>query len=85
MIKAVVDRFEGDIAVLLTGDNEERKDVPRKILPKKVKEGHWLQVEIQSGEVIKAIIDENDTTKAKQRISEKLARLRKGDQLKNDG
>ena len=82
MIKAVIDQFEGDIAVLLTGDNEERKDVPRKILPEKAKEGHWLQVEIQNGEVIKAVIDENETTKTKQRIAEKLEHLRKGDQLK---
>jgi len=82
MIKAVIDRFEGDIAVLLTGDNGERKDVSRTILPRKAKEGHWLQVEIQNGEVIKAVIDENETTNAKQRIAEKLEHLRKGDQLK---
>ena len=82
MIKAVIDRFEGDIAVLLIGEKEERKEVLRKILPRKAKEGHWLQLDVEDGEVIKAVIDEDETTKTKERIAEKLARLRRGDQLK---
>jgi hypothetical protein len=42
--KAVIDRFEGDIAVLIVGNDEKRMEVPRKLLPNKAKEGHWLQV-----------------------------------------
>jgi prophage tail gpP-like protein len=59
-------------------------DVPRSRLPKGVKEGTWLQVEIQGDKVIDAKIDEEETNRAKQRIAEKLAALRRGDHLKKD-
>lgn len=43
-MKAVIDRFEGDYAVLLVGDAEEKRDVPRNQLPPGAKEGSWLIV-----------------------------------------
>lgn len=43
-MKAVIDRFEGDYAVLLVGDAEEKRDVPRNQLPPGAKEGSWLFV-----------------------------------------
>lgn len=82
MMKATIDRFEGKFAVLILGEDEQRMNVLKKLLPKKSREGSWLQVEIQNGEVISAIIDEEETANAKQRITEKLARLRRGDHLK---
>lgn len=82
MMKAVIDRFEGDFAILILGDDEQRINVPRKLLPKKSREGSWLQVEIQEGEIRSAVIDDEETARAKQRISEKLERLRRGDHLK---
>jgi DNA polymerase III delta prime subunit len=79
MMKAVIDRFEGEYAILIVGDDEQRLNVSRKLLPKEVKEGNWLQVDIVGGEVSNITVDEPETEKARQRIAEKLARLRKGD------
>jgi Protein of unknown function (DUF3006) len=81
MMKAAIDRFEGKFAVLIVGEDEQRISVLRKLLPKESKEGSWLQVEIQNGEVVRAEMDEEETERAKQRIAEKLARLRRGDHL----
>lgn len=77
-IKAVIDRFEGDKAVLLVGEEEDKLIVPRAFLPPGVKEGYWLQVDVEDDRVLSATLDENETKKAKERIEEKLARLRKG-------
>lgn len=79
MMKAVIDRFEGEYAILIVGDDEQRLNVPRKLLPKNAKEGHWLQLDIVGGEVRNIEVDEQETEKARQRIAEKLANLRKGD------
>lgn len=77
--KAVIDRFEEDQAVLLVGDKERKLVVPRQSLPKGAKEGHWLKVELEGNNLVSAAIDQEETAKAKQRIAEKLARLRKGE------
>ena len=81
-MKAVIDRFEGEFAVLIVEEDEQRLNVPRKLLPEQSEEGSWLQVEIQNGEVISAVMDKEETANAQQRIAEKLARLRRGDHLK---
>ena len=81
MMKAVIDRFEGKLAILIVGDDERHMNVLRKLLPKQSREGSWLQVEIQNGEIISSVIDEEETANAKQRIAEKLAHLRQGDHL----
>ena len=80
-MKAVIDRFEGEFAVLIVEEDEQRLNVPRKLLPEQSEEGSWLQVEIQNGEVISAVMDKEETANAQQRIAEKLARLRRGDHL----
>ena len=80
--KAVIDRFEGDLAVLIVGQDERRVNVPRKALPKGIKEGHWLQVELRDDQVVSAVLDEEETARARQRIMEKLEKLRRGEQLK---
>jgi hypothetical protein len=82
MMKAVIDRFEGEFAVLIVGEDEQRLNVLKALLPKLSREGSWLQVDIQNGEVISAVLDEAETTNAKQRIADKLALLRRGDHLK---
>ena len=81
-MKSVIDRFEGKFAVLIVGDDEQRIHVLKKQLPKQSREGSWLQVEIQNGEVISAVMDEEETANAKERIAGKLARLRRGNRLK---
>jgi hypothetical protein len=79
--KAVIDRFEGSLAVLSLKDGQEQLIVPRKSLPRGVKEGHWLQVEVAEGKLISALIDAEEFARAKQRIAEKLAMLRRGGHL----
>jgi hypothetical protein len=80
-IKAVIDRFEGNKAVLSVGDENRQMVVLRKSLPKGIREGVWLQVEIAGDQIVSAIIDEEETARMKERIAEKLERLRRGDQL----
>ena len=81
-MKAVIDRFEGDLAVLILEGSQERLNVARELLPKKSREGSWLQVEMEDGKVRKAAIDEEQTARAKKRIEEKLERLRRGEHRK---
>jgi hypothetical protein len=78
-MKAVIDRFEGDKAVLLVGEEEAKLIVPRASLPSGVKEGQWLQVDVEDDRVLTATIDEDETARAKERIADKLARLRQGE------
>mgnify|MGYP000850598696 CR=1 FL=1 len=77
--KAVVDRFEGQKAVILVGDEEEQLVVDRKKLPVGTKEGHWLRVEVRDDVLIAAEFDEAETARTKERIAAKLSRLRKGE------
>jgi len=79
--KAVIDRFEGEHAVLFLGEAEKQLIVPRKSLPRGAREGHWLQVEVEGDALLSAVIDKEETKKARQRIGEKLARLRRGQHL----
>jgi Protein of unknown function (DUF3006) len=83
MMKAVIDRFEGSVAVLLVGDVAERMNVARELLPKEAKEGQWLQIEIRDGQLYRAEMDQGETAKRRQRISEKLDRLRRGGHRKS--
>ncbi|MBP2625773.1 MAG: hypothetical protein H6Q68_484 [Firmicutes bacterium] len=46
-IQAVIDRFEGNKAVLLVGDDEEQVVWPRHILPIGAKEGDILCIDLQ--------------------------------------
>ncbi len=73
--KAVVDRFEGNKAVLFIEDDEHV--VLKSELPKKVKEGDWLQIEFEKGKLVSAEIDEAENARTRERIAEKLVRLRK--------
>ncbi len=64
-MKAVVDRLEGNIAVVLFGDKEIKVDIPRQLLPEGTKEGSWLKInfeldlkgEKQQRERIKGLLD----------------------------
>lgn len=79
--QAVIDRFEDGWAVLLIGDGGRRLSVPRGALPPEAAEGRWLQVELDGDRLLSATIDEAATTSARQRILEKLERLRRGEHL----
>jgi hypothetical protein len=46
-MKAVIDRIENNMAVLLVGEEEVQLDVPLNLLPEHVHEGTWLSVGFQ--------------------------------------
>jgi hypothetical protein len=65
----IIDRFEGDFAVAENG--EARLDIPRSLLPVTAKEGDVL---IKEGENYR--IDAGLTAERRQRISEKIKKLK---------
>ena len=81
-MKAVIDRYEGNLAVLILDDTDQPFNVPAELLPPQAKAGHWLEVEIQDGQLLTAVLNDSETTAAAQRIADKLTRLRRGDHLK---
>lgn len=58
MISAYIDRFEGDLAVLLLGDDMKKVNFPKSCLPEGVGEGDYLRIDIA--------YDKEATEKAKQ-------------------
>lgn len=51
MLYAVIDRFEEDKAVLLVGESETKVVFPRRLLPRGLREGDYLQLNIAYDEV----------------------------------
>jgi hypothetical protein len=78
-IKATIDRFEKDKAILILGEYEEEHIVPRASLPHGVIQGLWLQVEVEHDRIINAVIDEEETAKVKEKIDEKIDKLRRAE------
>ena len=76
MEKAVIDRFEGDVAVLLLQEGEKHLNAPRAALPPGAKEGDWLKVELQGEKVIKAELDPAETAARRQKAIDLLNKLR---------
>ncbi len=81
-VKAVVDRFEGEKAVILVGDEEEQLVVDRSQLPPETKEGDWLKADVEDDMLLSAELDRDETANAHARIEAKLEALRRGDQLR---
>lgn len=75
---AVLDRIvDGEHAVLLVGDPPERELVaPAEALPAGARGGHWLEIELEDGDLVGAEIDHEATERAAERVREKLERLR---------
>lgn len=73
--KAAIDRIEGNLAVLLVGDEEREMVVPLTDLPPGVQGGDWLIVEVERGRLISATLDLQETEARRQRIQAKLQRL----------
>ncbi len=67
-MKAVIDRFEGNFAVLLVGESELKVDLPKALLPPGAKEGSWLSVELQ--------LDQELTRNREKKVSSLLERLK---------
>ena len=82
---AVLECFEGEWAVVFYDDdpdtpvNIERRHFPRR----KPKDGTYLKIERRGDEIISITIDKEATKAARQRIQEKLDRLRRGDHLQD--
>ncbi|RPI33352.1 MAG: DUF3006 domain-containing protein [Chloroflexota bacterium] len=83
-MKAVIDRFEEEFAVILLGEGGIKLLIPKALLPPGAKEGHWLQIEMDEGAVKNISIDEQETAEVKMRIKDKLRRLRGGASLNED-
>ncbi len=72
-MRATLDRIEGEIAVVLVGDEEDIKlDIPVSIMPEGSKEGDVLEITIRR--------DENATAEAKSRSAAIIERLKKKSQ-----
>ncbi|MCX7795701.1 MAG: DUF3006 domain-containing protein [bacterium] len=63
-MRFVIDRFEGDIAVLV---NDVTINIPKSILPEYAKEGDIVIIELR--------IDREETEKLKREIKNKIDRL----------
>ena len=82
MENAVIDRFEGNLAVLLVGDAQSQQTVERSFLPLDANEGTWLKVTIENGFITKVEVDTEKTNSMAETIADKMSRLRRGDHLK---
>ena len=67
-MKAVVDRFEGNQAVVLFGSDETKVNIPKILLPKGAKEGSWLKVDI--------VLDKEGTKKQEEKIKGMLDKMK---------
>ncbi len=67
-MKAVIDRFEGDYAVVLFGDEEIKVDIPKKLLQEGAQEGNWLKVSFE--------LDQEGTQEQKEKIQDLLEKLK---------
>ena len=68
-MKAVIDRFEGEYAVILFGEEEIKVDMPKTLLPEGAKEGSWMSVSFE--------LDVEETESREARIQSKLDKLKK--------
>mgnify|MGYP000082522703 CR=1 FL=1 len=77
MTPAVVDRFSGQQAVLLVGEELRELVVARDRLPPDCAPGTWLRVTLQEGRLVHAEVDHEATRQARERIAAKLEALRR--------
>jgi hypothetical protein len=77
-MKAVIDRFEVDFAVIILSDEDKQINIPREVLPANAREGSWLTLDLIGGEPRNIKFDPQQTETSRERIAAKLAKLRKG-------
>ena len=68
-MKAVIDRFEGDYAIVLFGEEEIKLDIPKTLLPEGAREGSWMNMTLE--------LDVEETKSREARIQSKLDKLKK--------
>ena len=77
MEKAVIDRIvDGRTAVILVGEDERQCHYPAEKLPEGAKEGTWLRVQVEGGEIVAMEVDQEETDTTCRRIQEKMNKLR---------
>lgn len=67
IVKAVIDRVEGDYAIILLGDEEQAVNFPLKFMPCGAKEGDCLKIKID--------MDQEETTIRNRRIKTLMQEL----------
>jgi Protein of unknown function (DUF3006) len=67
-ITATIDRFEGDVAVLLVGEVENVVNIPRSDLPPEAKQGDVLRLSVT--------VDHDETERRRESVKEKIERLK---------
>ncbi len=75
--RAVIDRVEGALAVLLVGEDEREMTLPLRSLPPGSVPGVWLRVAMEGDRVTFAEIDTETTRQRRAKMQEKLDRLLK--------
>ncbi len=77
MTRYTIDRFEGDVAVLLVREDESQQiDLPREQLPKGAKEGDILEVELSAdNKVVNAKVLNKETNTARKKAENLLQKL----------
>ncbi len=74
--KAVLENITEEKAVLLAGEEEEELIIDLSLLPKNVRVGDWLNLRFDNGKLTNIIIDETETKRVRERIEEKMNKLR---------
>jgi hypothetical protein len=87
MVRASIDRIEGDFAIVYAdddGDDDDhyhKFDVPVELI-NDAKPGMRLQLYIENNQIKRIVIDRETTEKARDRIRKKYDMLRRGHHLK---
>jgi hypothetical protein len=85
IIRASLDRIEGDFAVIYTDDGDDddhhKFDVPVELV-NDAKPGMHLQLHIENNQIKRIEIDREATEEARDRIRKKYETLRRGRHLK---
>lgn len=84
VIRASLDRIEGDFAVVYSDDDDDdhhnKFDLPLELV-KDAKPGMRLQLHIENDQIKRIEIDKEATERARDRIHKKYERLRQGRDL----
>jgi hypothetical protein len=72
-----IDRFEGNVVILLDQSGQKRFDYPCAKLPSGLSEGDWLMADLQGDRITSLRADPEAMQAAKSRIEGKLERLHK--------
>ena len=72
MEKAVIDRIDEGLAVLLVGEEERELVAPLAKLPKGAQAGDWLKVALVQGQIAAAELDVKGTARRRARIQAKM-------------